>query len=481
MDIFTDYANWKIEKYDLITTLKEVDSAIIKRYLNVLLVLDYLYEIVVDKKRKLSNDEEVIFNTGFEYLDNNFITIEELLKNNFNNNFKEMESCAKTINLYLYTLDFEDELLNLVPETDVTLMPDLKKLEDFEDEVSTYLNNKTNVDDAMFVKLDEITDRATGVIDDDELKELQESFLPWPGFDKEIRLRASQPGENDNLSIWRDQFRNVYSNQDDEFLNTIHPIFVSRMPKRSGTGQANKETVRSPKTRDNDGVNRTVRMRLTNVKLKDLENSATRDSDPELYEQLRERLLASNDDPKKAFEEPVYKSGKRIDKNGNPISPVSTIKVYANNPDNSGFYVNDGKAYVNNGSMIRLDVYKRINEKGKTEHFFVPVYAHQIKKGHPEYRPTKILPEPKKGPKEIDDSFEFVCNLHPNDYVMCYSDCEHVVRQGYYVKYNISDGGITLKEHESVGADDDRKFGLRNMQSIQCLDVGVLGDNYPWE
>lgn len=158
MDIFTDYANWKIEKYDLITTLKEVDSAIIKRYLNVLLVLDYLYEIVVDKKRKLSNDEEVIFNTGFEYLDNNFITIEELLKNNFNNNFKEMESCAKTINLYLYTLDFEDELLNLVPETDVTLMPDLKKLEDFEDEVSTYLNNKTNVDDAMFVKLDKITE-----------------------------------------------------------------------------------------------------------------------------------------------------------------------------------------------------------------------------------------------------------------------------------------------------------------------------------
>ena len=42
MDIFTDYANWKIEKYDLITTLKEIDSLIIIRYLNVLAVLDYL-------------------------------------------------------------------------------------------------------------------------------------------------------------------------------------------------------------------------------------------------------------------------------------------------------------------------------------------------------------------------------------------------------------------------------------------------------
>ena len=112
MDIFTDYANWKIEKYDLITTLKEIDSLIIIRYLNVLAVLDYLYDIVVEKKRKLTEDEEYIFSIGFEYLDNNFITIEELLRTYFNNNFKEMEQCSKTINLLLYTLDFEEELYN---------------------------------------------------------------------------------------------------------------------------------------------------------------------------------------------------------------------------------------------------------------------------------------------------------------------------------------------------------------------------------
>lgn len=158
MDIFTDYANWKLEKYDLITTLKELESNIIKRYENVLLVLDYLYDIVVEKKRPLTEDEKVIFGTGFEYLDNNFITIEELLKNNFNNNIKEMENCSKTVNLFLYTLDFEDELLNLAPDDDLTLKADLAKLEDFEEEVNTYLNNKADVDDAMFVKLDELTE-----------------------------------------------------------------------------------------------------------------------------------------------------------------------------------------------------------------------------------------------------------------------------------------------------------------------------------
>ena len=275
-----------------------------------------------------------------------------------------------------------------------------------------------------------------------------------------------------------------FHNQDDEFLNAIHPIFVSRMPKRGGTGQANKETVRSPKTRDNDGVNRTVRMRLADVKLKDLENSATRDSDPELYEQLKERLLANDDDPKKAFVEPIYKSNKKVDKNGNPISPVSTIKVYANNPDNSGFYINDGKAYVNNGSMVRLDVYKRVNDKGKTEHFFVPVYAHQIKRGHPEYKPTKILPEPKKGPREIDDSFEFVCSLYPNDYVVCRfvneTGCA-TFKECYYAKYDIANAVISGVQQTQSSKDKLYKISPRSATKICRPDIDVLGDNYPWE
>lgn len=157
MDILTDYANWKLEKYDLVTTLKELDSNIIKRYNNVIAVLDYLYSLVVDKKQTLSADEEVIFNTGFEYLDNNFITIEEVLNKYFNNNIKEAESCSKTINLILYTLDLEDEFLNYVDEKDKNIKADLKQFEDFLDEIYSYLENKKEVEDALFVKLDEMT------------------------------------------------------------------------------------------------------------------------------------------------------------------------------------------------------------------------------------------------------------------------------------------------------------------------------------
>ena len=159
MDILTDYANWKIEKYDLITTLNELESNIIKRYLNTINVLDYLYAKVVDNKEDLTDDEEVIFNTGFEYLDNNFITIEDILKDDFNNNIKAMEKCSKTVNLLLYIIDFEEELLNSTNDDDKLIKLDLEAFEKLENEVYDYLTKGQNVDDAMFVKLDELADK----------------------------------------------------------------------------------------------------------------------------------------------------------------------------------------------------------------------------------------------------------------------------------------------------------------------------------
>lgn len=330
----------------------------------------------------------------------------------------------------------------------------------------------------MMQFMEEITNPITGEIDQQKYDDYYNNkVMPWPNFSKEIRLRESKPKENDNLAIWRDQFRDIYKNQDDDFKNSIHPIFVSRMPKRNGTGPVNKDTLRSPKTRDNDGKTRSVRMRLGQVKLKDLDNSITRDSDPELYQQLRQRLLDNNDDPAKAFAEPIYKSDKRFDKNGNPISPVSTIKVYSVNPESSGFLINDGKAYVNNGSMVRLDAYKKINAKGKVEHFFVPVYANQIRKGHPEIRPTKILPTP-KGFTDVDDSFDFVCSLYPNDYArFMFGDS---IREGYYVKYDINGGGITLLPQTAASKEQSFKIGARISDGIERLDINVLGDNYHW-
>lgn len=330
--------------------------------------------------------------------------------------------------------------------------------------------------------LDSITDHTTGEVSEADLKDLIQNFLPWPNFDKELRLRESQPKKNDTLAIWRDQFRDLYKDQDDEFRNSIHPIFVSRMPKRNGTGAVNKDTLRSPKTRDNDGKTRSVRMPLSKVALKELDNSVTKDTDPELYQQLKKRLEANGDDPQKAFAEPVYKSDKQFDKNGHPISPVSGIKVYSANPETSGFLINNGKTYVNNGSMVRVDIYKKANAKGKIEHFFVPVYANQIRKGRPDVKPTRILPTP-KGFADVDGSFDFVCSLFPNDYVKFefIKSGQSVVEEGYYSSYDVAGGTISLLPQTSASKDQKIRVSARPAIIANRLDIDVLGDNYPWK
>ncbi len=411
-------------------------------------------------------------------------------------------------------------------------------------------DNTSQTGSAKLVRaLQRITDPATGEIKEADYKELMQDMLPWPRFDEELRKREEQPDPvNDTLAIWRNKFSDLYKDQDSDFINRIHPIFVSRMPKRQGTGAANKETVRSNKTKDDDGKTRSAKVKLRDLTLKQLSNSAI-SSNEGVYEQIKQYIVdrdkwkdeikawrkakkaskqtPNTDEANDGRDEPsvpaeprepkVYKSNRRFDRNGNPISPIKSIKVYDPHPMTSGFLVNNDTAYVNNGSMVRLDVYKRPNMRGKIEHFFVPVYAHMIRKGHPEIRPTKILPEPKRGtPKEIDDSFSFVCSLFPNDYVKVTLDSE--VKEGYYVAYDITNCKIKLLPHAGTSKDlptkgkdksnsdqsdqsadetndnDKKKTGTkhpnrypafriapRSATKIERLDINVLGDNYKWD
>lgn len=329
--------------------------------------------------------------------------------------------------------------------------------------------------------MEEKTDKLTGKItDEDEFDKAQRRKAailvlsskhfpqPWDNFGKEVMKRTL----NTDIATLQNELRGL-ENYDDEFRLSIKPIFVSRMPRRKATAQAHKETIRSPKVKDND--QRTVRMPLNKVKSRDVENSVLKESDKWLYDKLLERLDAHGDNPEKAFAEPIYKNDKKFDKNGNQLSPVSTIKVYSTQP--SGFYINNGKAFVNNGSMVRLDVYQKPNKKGKIEHFFVPVYAHQVGKNKP--TPTKILPVP-KGFTDVDETFTKVCSLYPSDYVKCYFGDN--VEEGYYVTYDSGSGRITVMDAASPNKEgiNRHRISPRSATLIERYDISILGDNYRW-
>lgn len=151
MDIYADYANWKFENHDFIFQLVHSQSKTISRFTSVIAVVDYLYDQYL-KKNKLTSDEEVFFSVGFDYIHDNFYTIKTILDYQFQGNYKEMEQCAKTINLLLYIHEFQSELLNQNIDVKNELIP----LDKLEEKVNTYLDRKENVPDAFFPMLDDI-------------------------------------------------------------------------------------------------------------------------------------------------------------------------------------------------------------------------------------------------------------------------------------------------------------------------------------
>lgn len=153
MDVYSDYGNWKFENFTLIDELVKLNSSIISRFLHVINVTDHFYNKRLELNKDLPNEEEIIFETGFNYIHDHFNTVQMIKKNIFNNNVKELNKYAKTVNLLLYTNDFQNELMNTYPDEKESI----RKLADFEERTLKYLESKTEAPDTMFALLSDLT------------------------------------------------------------------------------------------------------------------------------------------------------------------------------------------------------------------------------------------------------------------------------------------------------------------------------------
>ena len=154
-DIFDDYAAFKAENDKLINTLVKNKSKTISRFTPVIAVVDYLY-CTHCSGNNLSEDELLIFSTGFDYIYDQFLFIDTLLKNNYNNDYFLLERNAITINLLLYIHEFQAEALNY---KDKKITDKIKLLDDLEETVFEYLNENKNVDEEYFGILDDICNK----------------------------------------------------------------------------------------------------------------------------------------------------------------------------------------------------------------------------------------------------------------------------------------------------------------------------------
>lgn len=297
---------------------------------------------------------------------------------------------------------------------------------------------------------------------------------PWPHFRDELIQRLSQELRQ-NLMQWNPVF---YSNFD---VESIRPVFVSRMPQHKVTGAAHKETIKSPKALQ-DGL-LVVKHPLTDLKLNkktgEIEGYYQPSSDKLLYEALRAQLLKFDGDGKKAFTEPFYKP--KAD--GTPGPLVRKVKLYEK--ASLCVPVHGGNGAADNDSMVRVDVFFVPGDG----YYMVPIYVSDTKKKE---LPNRAVVAHKNYAewKEMEERY-FLFSLYADDLIevarkkimpftivnsdstlpTAYETTHEIV---YYTGLDISSGNIKVTTHDNSYS--LRGLGIKTLKTLQKYEVDILGN-----
>lgn len=305
---------------------------------------------------------------------------------------------------------------------------------------------------------------------------MKEKFpMPWPEFLTEMDIRTG----NDPKEMLR---KVPLANYQDVDINSIKPIFVSRMTKKKVTGQAHEETIRA--YREVDGKMQTVtKTSIQKLKLDkdgEIEGYYNPSSDILLYELLRSRLQEADGKGKEAFPEGfVYKPTP----NGGVAPKVKKVKIC----DISNLNVSVNHGVAANGDMVRIDLYY---VKGEG-YYFIPIYISDLIK---EELPNKACVPHKEYHdwKNMKDE-DFLYSIYPNDLLYIKSSAPKKftkkIRKGkkkdsfeaeeafvYYITAGISVGSITVVTHDNNYT--IKSLGVKTLSRIEKYHVDVLGNKY---
>ncbi|MCA3019480.1 MAG: type II CRISPR RNA-guided endonuclease Cas9 [Rhodocyclaceae bacterium] len=296
-------------------------------------------------------------------------------------------------------------------------------------------------------------------------QQLHEHFPdPWPHFRYEVQMRLKI---DDPEQLRSDLLR--LGNYAEEDVRAVRPLFVSRAPQRRNSGAAHKETIYGQPERLKAKGGVTEKVALAAVTMKDLDRLIDPYRNEKLYAAIRKRLEEFGGKADKAFaaSNPLHKP----DKEGNPTGPiVRTVTLVIDKL--SGVPVRGGIA--KNDTMLRVDVFTKA---GKFH--LVPVYVHHKVTGLPNRAIVAFKDEDEW--TAIDDSFEFLFSLYPNDLVTITQKGKAPVR-GYYASCHRGTGAFSLWAHDrasSVGKGGQIEgIGIKTALAVQKYNVDVLGTTY---
>lgn len=299
-------------------------------------------------------------------------------------------------------------------------------------------------------------DPETGeIFNHQQLTQLEQHFpTPWDDFRTELLARLSP----NPISAFPDS------------VQEIKPIRVSRAPTRRGFGSAHQDTIRSIGKNGSllaEGFS-CVKRAINTIKLKDLPNIIGFERDTALIDILRARLQAFNDNPEKAFQEPVYKPSKE----GRTAPQIKSVKV--KETQKSGIPIRGGIA--DNGNMLRVDIFQDKKKKG---FYAVPLYVSDcIKTELPNKAVKGAIPE--NDWPMMDDNFEFLFSLFANDWLEITLRDKTI--EGYFSGLDRFTASVKVWTHDrnqSVGEKGLlRGIGIKTALSLKKYHVDFLGNLY---
>lgn len=326
-----------------------------------------------------------------------------------------------------------------------------RKIREYSKEKELYYPNKNG----------EYFDPSTGEIVDVKYKS-HEMARPWENFKEELEARMS-------INPSYDLKHGNFTNYDDIDVETIKPIFVSRMPNRKISGQAHEETIYSLKHGNNDNGIVTVKKPLNRISKNEIETLINNEeckklyeSDKDLYDRIYQRIMEYNFKAEKAF--PVDYKFRKYSKNGEgPI--VRSIKVPS--VMNAGVEVQKGIAA--NGNMVRVDVFTKDDK-----YYLVPIYVADMTKDKLPNKAIKAA-KPESEWLEMDENYTFKFSLYPNDMIVIKKKNEEPI-YCYYTSTHRRTGSINtiLPDGSSV----IEGIGVQNLEIFDKYEVDVLGNFY---
>ncbi|RHW43473.1 type II CRISPR RNA-guided endonuclease Cas9 [Neobacillus notoginsengisoli] len=280
--------------------------------------------------------------------------------------------------------------------------------------------------------------------------------LPWEGFRDELLTRlATQP----------------VPQKIKEALELKAPLpdymFVSRMPKRSVTGAAHKETIMKYGGIDEKTGKTKI---IKKVALKDIKFNSDGDfemigkeSDMATYEAIKSRYLEYDKNPEAAFAQPLFKPSKT-----GLFNPIKKVKIQM---ETKSFVREVNGGVAQNGDLVRIDLFRKDNK-----YSIVPIYVIDTAE---EDLPNRMVAA-RKGYHhwpELDKSFEFEFSVHPFDLIRIQSEKGDKIEDKflYFATIDIDSNRLECKE-VNIPSVRNARFGLNSIISIEKYEVGILGD-----